>query len=451
MTPETSLTAKRKRDLVVYLFNVGQGDNILLRLPNREYGIIDFFYEPSLNLSEPPALTYLKRVRRRLNPTIPLVISFVCLSHPDTDHIKGAKQLLDWIKDKRNNVLLRNLWIWPGTVLEDLLEQYEEYAHSIKQSDSTQRASEVRRQIRAVLKFGESFKNTEQLQDIRKLAQNAGGSIKAITVAPLGTHVRRFNKRAQRAFVKFATGGQKHKSPPKNVLSSILMLIYEEHRLIFGGDTMLKMWEECIERYYSQEHNLDHGELKGNFIKASHHGSKHSSSVELWPQILLPQVKGQVGISAGRRKRYGHPHRDTLVHIKSVAPPVECPELLSTNSCSDCVTEGLKKRKRQNLNWVGKRQLFKEPVKPDVVDSFKESSKLEQPTIEKVNTPAASLAPEEDEKLYLAAYIYRFRANDAVRVVNGVTDSVGSDESCPYKSRDSNPFPDCILEMKKVS
>lgn len=452
MSPETTHKAKCKKNLTVYLFNVGQGDNVLLRLPNGEYAIIDFYYEAALNLHEPPALTYLKRVRRRLKPTTPIPISFICLTHPDGDHIKGAEQLLGWIRDKNNNVQLRNLWLWPGEVLEELLQTYEEHASSPTKDHSTSRASEVRRQIRAVLAFRDSFndEDIEYLQDIRKLTEDIGGGVKAVTVAPLGTHVKKFNKKAQRSFVKFTTAGRKGQAPPKNLLSSILMLIYgDKHRLLFGGDTVSRVWEECHRHYYRHKHNNDHGDLKGNFVKASHHGSKHSSSVTLWPKILSPS--GHVSISAGRRKNYGHPHSETIGHISSVCVDLELDleHIVSTNSCRECVAG--KPWDPKYLRWVGKHPALKKPLKDDVRNTFKDSFKFEPALTsdpKQGEQPQSSMSKEVE---YLAAYIYHFNEHETIRVFKGLTLTVGSDEPCLFRTHDSQRFPRCILQSKKGS
>src|SRR5690242_1735224 len=67
--------------LTVFLFNVGQGDHILLKLPNGEYGIIDSYYETRLGLKEPPALTLLDSLMTKDSKKP--IISFICISHPD--------------------------------------------------------------------------------------------------------------------------------------------------------------------------------------------------------------------------------------------------------------------------------------------------------------------------------------------------------------------------------
>ena len=49
--------------LKLFLFNVGQGDHMLIELPNGEFGIIDFYYQTNMNQNCVPALVYLKKLK----------------------------------------------------------------------------------------------------------------------------------------------------------------------------------------------------------------------------------------------------------------------------------------------------------------------------------------------------------------------------------------------------
>ncbi|MGA9771827.1 MAG: hypothetical protein WBV94_22545 [Blastocatellia bacterium] len=443
MTRNRSRKSRRDRKLTVYLFNVGQGDNILLRLPNGEYGIIDFFYDIDLNLSEPPALTYLKKIRRRLQPTTPLIISFVCLSHPDNDHVKGVRELLEWVSNKKNNVQLKNLWLFSGTIMEELMGQYEDYVASTVESVSTHRASEVSRQLRAVLNFRDSRHwkgNVEYLHEVRKLAENAGGGVKAVSVAPLGKHVNRFNKNTQRAFVRFTVEGKKHKTPQQNLISSILMLIYGRHRLLFGGDTGSKIWMDCIKHYYEHKHDKEYGPLQGHFVKVSHHGSKHSSKPQIWAQVLFPQ--SHVGISAGRKGNYHHPHRETLKDVLGTFnEEAKCPIVLSTNSCHECV--GKQSMPSRTLDWMASKR---PPLKQQVEESLDRYRHMEAETGGQNWPEGCALDPPPN---YLAAYIFRFESGNVIKVYKGLSSKVSSDEECLFKTDHSLPFPKCVLRKSE--
>jgi beta-lactamase superfamily II metal-dependent hydrolase len=433
MTHEKTSRPKRARKLTVYLFNVGQGDNILLRLPNGEYGIIDCHYDaPNLNQTEPPALTYLKKVRRRLNPATPLVLSFICISHPDTDHVMGVSDLLNWIKNKENKARLKNLWLFPGEILEQLISGYREYVKTAAEGDNTIRASKVSKQLQAVFKF-RNADNIEPLQDIRKLADDIGDGIKVVNLAPLGKHVKKFNKQAQRAFIRFVAEGKKHQSAQQNLISSILMFIYGHHRLLFGGDAGSDVWLDSLKKYGSNKHHKEFGPLSGNFVKASHHGSKYSSTLEMWSSILSPSA--HIGISAGRNKKFRHPNRETLKQILTDRKvDADCPKILSTNTCHECVAEQRWLPVR-NLDWlVSKRPTLKWQVE--------ESFDINRPTGTEPTgrDNAGSAVPK-----YLTAYVYRFGPSNAVTVYKGLSSWVRSGEECLFKTKTSLPFPQCVL------
>ena len=439
MSSESPTKPHLRGNLTVYLFNVGQGDNILLRLPNGEYGIIDCFYDSDLEVAEPPALTYLKQVRSRMNPSTPLNISFVCLSHPDGDHIKGVSELLRWVK-KNENVTLRDLWLWPAWIVQDLISSFKTYATSAEKTDSTSRASEVSRELDYIFRFRNRRKNTvklEPLHDVRKINENVGGNVKAVAVAPLAKHVSKFDKQAQRAFVQFVMDEKKHTTnrqryarTEQNLLSSILMLVYGDHRLLFGGDAGKEVWNDCLQYYYDRQHDVDHGELKANFVKASHHGSKNSSAEDLWPRILKSGAK--VGISAGRKYSEKHPHRDTLSHIlKALVPLGDCPQVFSTNSCRNCIDED-KQCTTRRLKWVIKRPELKASVKATFAPTLLEKRAF-------ADGHAEPLVPE-----YLAAYVFRFKPkSDVVKVFRVFSSVVKGDEECPFKTPTSNLFPRC--------
>ena len=132
----TDITGDPSNRLKVYLFNVGQGDHILLELPNGEYGIIDFYFEGAVGLKEPPALTYLENVKRQ-NPRKQITVAFICISHPDFDHVKGADTFLHWARD--NNVTIENFWLPAGKEFADIYEQYKialrKYAKDEREKD----------------------------------------------------------------------------------------------------------------------------------------------------------------------------------------------------------------------------------------------------------------------------------------------------------------------------
>lgn len=457
--------AKDERCLTVYLFNVGQGDHMLLELPNGEYGIIDFFY--GSGLAAPPALGYLEELRRqrgRGKSKTPIVLSFICLSHPDYDHVKGVETLLDWVEDKKNGVQLNNLWMWSGTITQELAREFKNFGNSAEPSHVTARATEVGFQLQRLLDFrdgllrkrgGARRKKTRvtSLKGVGRVASNADG-LEAVALAPLDEHILKFDRQARSDFVALASDSEQDPTAQQNLISSILMLVYGGHRLLFGGDTGGKVWRDCLDYYADTGQEKAHGPFKGSFVKASHHGSKHSSAPELWPDILTPGA--HIGISAGAKNSYGHPHSDTLKHIYTAFRKTsDRPKIYATNSCHDCIHENrLPTRNRmpvERLDWV----LAKRPTHPTlekpVDDSFKHF-RWKAPRRRQKKSPPLESCALKDSHEPLAAYIFRFKPGGEVEVSKGVCSALScAEEECRYSDesdKGAQIFPQCAVPKR---
>ncbi|MEL6135530.1 MAG: hypothetical protein AAFR59_19390 [Bacteroidota bacterium] len=86
---------------------------------------------------------------------------------------------------------------------------------------------------------------------------------------------------------------------------------------------------------------------KAQFIKAAHHGSRFSSDIKIWEEMLDlngSEVASHVVFSAGVHKKWKHPHNQTISEIQEVctrfdaAIPQNVPlcTLSSTNGCAAC-------------------------------------------------------------------------------------------------------------------
>jgi hypothetical protein len=98
-------------EIKLRLFNVGQGDHVLLELPDGSFGIIDFYYSGSKGWVSPPAQVFLENLRKQA-PEKEIKIAFICISHPDVDHIKGLNIFLKWLE--RNRITVERIWRYPG-------------------------------------------------------------------------------------------------------------------------------------------------------------------------------------------------------------------------------------------------------------------------------------------------------------------------------------------------
>jgi competence protein ComEC len=84
----------------------------------------------------------------------------------------------------------------------------------------------------------------------------------------------------------------------------VLRVRIGEHAALFTGDA--ERWAEgrLLERHPD--------ELRADFLKVGHHGSRSSSSPEFIARVQ-PRI---ASISCGIRNRFGHPHQETLATLE---------------------------------------------------------------------------------------------------------------------------------------
>lgn len=332
--------------MTVYLFNVGQGDHLLLKLPDGTYGLIDFHYDKGINaVEEPPALTYL---RQQHKPEHPVILSFLCISHPHRDHTKGLPKVLRWITD--NNIRLDRIWLYPGINDDDArialrnailaLEKIraENRASGIEVGEGLPNNSQILRlkeDFEELWKFVEKWGHTATLiQGVTRIDHIDG--IEVCALAPLMTQIQAANQQILQKIFLWRNLGPLHFGD-RNLVSSIIKLAFSEHELLFGGDCGLKVWEQSLDEF-KRKHHKNNGpcssKYRAGFIKASHHGSAGSSSVQLWEQ-LLKDNSSTIGISAGKGQR--HPSPDTVRHVNTAAQNRgSSVRICTTNLCHKC-------------------------------------------------------------------------------------------------------------------
>jgi competence protein ComEC len=91
--------------------------------------------------------------------------------------------------------------------------------------------------------------------------------------------------------------------------SIVMKLVYGETSVLLQGDST-----SAIEHYLV---SINQGELKGTILKAGHHGSKTSSSMEY---VSAVSPKWTV-ISSGVNSEYGHPNKETLDTMSALKIP----------------------------------------------------------------------------------------------------------------------------------
>lgn len=91
-----------------------------------------------------------------------------------------------------------------------------------------------------------------------------------------------------------------------NDISAVVRVRYGGFTALLTGDAPAWVEERMIQRYGADA-------LRGDVLKAGHHGSRTASS-EAFLDTVKPEL---VVISAGARNRYGHPHREVLSRLRA--------------------------------------------------------------------------------------------------------------------------------------
>lgn len=344
--------------LEIYLFNVGQGDHMLLKFPNYEFGIIDFHYDVDNDIVEPPSLSYFKQLKNQFPEEFKRVtIKFLCISHTDKDHIKGISDVLGWFKD--NDVFVEDIWLSAAKDESQLTMYLQTKFDSIWNSlDISSRISHTpvvnsfQGNINMFFDYFNKWKDKkfsstryqnekiglgEYLIEIRPIGgPGVPKNCTVINMGPLTSQLDSYFNSLTWEILKKTLKIRDNNKLDKNLLSHILKIRFGETNLLFGGDTHERIWIECLDRYddLSEQFSNFLGNYDSQFIKVSHHGSKNSSNIKLWERIVPKQGPVHLGISAGRHEGYNHPDSETLTHIRETRNDciIHC-----TNVCSSCL------------------------------------------------------------------------------------------------------------------
>jgi hypothetical protein len=113
--------------------------------------------------------------------------------------------------------------------------------------------------------------------------------------------------------------------PDQNTLSTILIFALLSagppiRRFTFGGDATKNDWDTGLKAHKQNIaiHNFAFSSLCSYFIKASHHGSKYSSSQDIW-QELLPTGNSDYVHTFFSSGDLTYPNTETLDHLERAA------------------------------------------------------------------------------------------------------------------------------------
>ncbi|MGN0437130.1 MAG: DNA internalization-related competence protein ComEC/Rec2 [Lachnospiraceae bacterium] len=232
-----------RSQLLVSMFDVGQGDCIYIRTPSRYHILVDGGSSSKKNVG-----TYI--MGNGLKYYGCDVLDFVVVTHSDSDHYSGIKELLE-----EDSIKIKN-FIVPG--IENPDDSYLE-----------------------LVKLARSRKC-----NIVYMCKGEKMSLDGLTFQCLNP--------------------QKKYYEDKNTGSLVFLLQYQKFDMLLTGDM-----DETVENtLLKQNKNWLANEIGGtlDIIKVSHHGS-NTASQKSFIEFLKPDI---ALISVGENNSFGHPHKETM-------------------------------------------------------------------------------------------------------------------------------------------
>lgn len=242
----------------IHVLDVGQGDGSLIQTESGEHFFVDGGSSDVKKLGEYRILPFLKYHGIRS-------VKGWIVSHADSDHISGLKEVLQ-----------------QGYPVEYLI-------------------------------LAEGMVRDEAMEDLLELAEEAGSQI--VYVMPgmkFGTRDTVFTVMAPECRRKVTENGE----TDRNALSLVLALKYQEFTGIFTGDIGSEQEKELLEIDFMERYGIS----SVDFYKAAHHGSNGSNSQEFLG-AMAPRI---TVISCGKKNAYGHPGTEAVKRIEESESKIFC-------------------------------------------------------------------------------------------------------------------------------
>ncbi len=239
------------RGFAFTMLDVGQGDGLFLRTKDGTTCLIDGGSSDVKEVGRYRILPFLKQQGTKK-------LDYVIITHTDSDHISGIRELLEQAGE-------------PGGIRTGTLLLSEQSAEE------------------------------EAGKELCELAEKGGTAVKTIGAGAL------LEDKSTRISCLHPARGSSYED--KNAGSLVLRLTYGDFSMLLTGDL-----EETGERSILENQE----ELNCSILKAGHHGSRFSTTEE-WLAAVRPAL---ALISCGRDNSYGHPHAETLERLREAGSQI---------------------------------------------------------------------------------------------------------------------------------
>jgi len=304
-------------EIELHVIGGKEGESIVLKLPDGEWGVIDCFA---------PALS-----NHNANPTIALLqkrgvthLRFLALTHAHRDHYRGMSVLLEQFSVEEfwmfGALSTRELWGSLAQLLQgrvealnhpppDAAEDVDEFVRILDEIHTRAQARTIRLMTYSL--------NT------RLVDGNGPGALSLTAIGPSGRSTIAYHESLQRCFEGKDSRVLLREKLPKvnqNAASGAFIVEFGTTRIALGGDMETDGWIDAVNFYGAQ------ARLASVVVKASHHGSANGYSPNSW-EHLSPNRAATAVVTAYVKS--GLPRVEGLRHIAEHAAQT----LVTSRSC----------------------------------------------------------------------------------------------------------------------
>lgn len=258
--------------LEVHVLNagVGQGESIVLRLPNGEYGVVDCYARDLADPGTNPTVDFLKK--RHVEK-----IEFLCLTHPHADHFRGMSHLLSAFHVHR-------FWRNGGMSSQDLhvliayLSQDAELSGDVMATADAREFSQIHTLVTEQAKRTTSRLRRGHLESGQQLYPrpvSASAAMRMLSLSPSGDCVSEYQSQLHSCFDENRRLVGRFRAALHNSVSVALLIEFGQTRIVLGGDLEEEGWREVLAEF-------PHERLSCHAIKVPHHGSANGYTDSLW-------------------------------------------------------------------------------------------------------------------------------------------------------------------------
>lgn len=245
-------------------------------------------------------------------------IDYLFVTHPDIDHISGVKELLS---DELKEVNVKHQFVSVEDGIEIIMGSKEKTGdgHSLSPRNDEKTGFEKADFVHIISK-GDRIENGSITIECLS-PENKGVSV------PTGEGGNSVSGSGGGTSLQGSVADKSSES--LNDMSLVLKVMYENDKnhfsMLYTGDISSEVEQALINDSQIKDKlkNID-------YLSVPHHGSKYSSS-EQFINTVNPKVSV---ISAGKNNSYGHPHKETLERLESVATSIYRTDELGQITCS---------------------------------------------------------------------------------------------------------------------